>query len=299
MFNAFSKYGRRPQNGVGKTFYALPTSSALLDRFEQLYGVDEEGVKRVYSGDTAIADALANCVTGRGDEIKVAPGTYSIATMITISISSVKITALGNKGSAKLVASAAHIFTITGDDVEIAGLELTIATTKKGIIMTGADDCNIHDNNFKSAVGGAASHFIHMVTTACLNNWIHDNVFNSQLVVAGGAITQTSHITGLGIGNIIEHNLFIAGRVTTANAGAVTNGVIFAAAADGGNLVRHNSFTEFNGATFTGAVEYGTTALGGSVLCVENNFMLATAANAVIPGANAGSFGNNIADGTV
>ncbi len=165
--------------------------------------------------------------------------------------------------------------------------------------MAGADGCDIHDNVFTSAVGGAASHFIQMLTTACNYNNIYDNRFISNLDVAAGAITQTSHITGLGIGNVIEDNTFVAGRVTTANAGAVTAGVIFAAAADAGNVVRRNEFTEFNGATFTAGVNYGTTAVAGSVMCTANNFMLATAANAVVPGSNAAEFANNIASGTV
>jgi len=302
MLNPFSKNGRqsRPLPAAsGKVFHVVPTSSALLADLEQLYPVDEDGVKRVWSGDTAIADALAFCVTGRGDRIRAHGGTYTISAPIAVSINDVVIEGLGSPGAASLVASASNIFTLTGDNIEIANLSLTIATTKIGIVMTGAENCNIHDNVFKSAVGGAASHFIQMVTTACSYNWIHDNRFLSMLDVSGGAITQTSHITGLGIGNIIEHNFFVAGRLTTANAGVVTSGIIFGAAADAGNFVRANSFTEFNGATFTAGTDYGTTALGGSVLCIENNYMLATAANAVVNGSNAGSFANNIASGTV
>lgn len=244
-----------------------------------------------------IANALAACAAGKGDTIICLPGhTETITTAIAMSKNDVRLIGLGR---VTLSGSAANIIDLTGDGCEIAGFQFNLASTKIAINMTSADRCRIHSNDFLSSVGGAASHFIFMGTTACNHNIIRNNRFLSNLVVAGGAITQTSHITGLGIGNVIELNLFMAGRVTTANGGAVTAGVVFAAAADAGNLVRWNSFVEFNGATFTAGVNYGTTALGGSVLCVENNFMLATAANAVVPGANAGSFANNIADGTV
>lgn len=297
--NPFSMYGRLTRTlptGLGKTFILVPPSSTHLTALQDQYPVDEDGVTRVY---TTLASAVAACVTGRGDTIVVMPGAYTVSSVVALTVSDVKIIGASTPGSAMFTGSAASILTITGDNIEVSGVGFTIATTKVAITMTGADNCNIHNNVFLSAVGGAASHFILMLTTACSYNWIHHNEFISNLVVAGGAITQTSHITGLGIGNVIEDNVFVAGRVTTANAGAVTSGIVFAAAADAGNVIRRNEFTEFNGATFTAGVDYGTTALGGSVLCTANNFMLATAANAVVNGANAGSFANNIASGTV
>ena len=302
MFNLNSGYGQLESELLavnkmgGKVFVVSAATGAGWDKLSQIFVPDPDGDVRLYS---TIADALTATVSGRGDYVYVMPGTYTITTQLTLSKDGVHLIGLGNTGEAILTGSASNIMTITGDGVEVAGFTMNLASTKKAIAMTGADKCRIHDNIFLSAVGGAASHFIHMVTTACNYNDIRDNKFISNLVVSGGAITQTSHITGLGIGNTIEHNLFVAGRVSTANAGAVTDGVVFAAAADAGNLVRWNSFTEFNGATFTAGVNYGTTALGGSVLCVENNFMLATDTNAVVNGSNAGNFANNIASGTV
>lgn len=298
--NAFSKYGRFSRSypaGTGKVFFVLPSSSALLADYQQNYQPDEDGQVRVFEND--FATPLAATVAGRGDVIFVLPGAYTISAALTVSTNDVKIIGIGKPGAAMLTGSSSNIMTITGDGVEVANLGFTIASAKKGIVMTGADNCHIHDNVFKSAVGGTASHFIHMVTTACTYNKIYDNQFVSLLDVSGGIVTQTSHITGLGIGNLIEHNSFVAGRLTTDNAGAVTSGIVFAAAADAGNLIRWNSFTEFNGATFTAGVDYGTTAVSGSVMCYDNNFMLGTAANAVVNGTNAANFANNIASGTV
>jgi len=299
MRNLFSKYGRvakpSPQ-GAGKAFFVGASGATYLPNLTNHFVTDEEGDVRSF---TTIADAISAASSGRGDYIYVLPGTYTITTALAMSKADIHLIALGSVGSAILTGSAADIMDITANGCEVAGFQMNLASTQICIDMAGASGCNIHDNVFLSAVGGSGSHFIRMATTACNYNTITKNRFISNLVVAGGAITQTSHITGLGIGNLIEENVFVAGRVTTANTGTVTAGVIFGAAADAGNCVRNNEFTEFNGGIFTAGVNYGTTALGGSVICTRNNFMLATNTNAVVPGSNAASFANNIADGTV
>lgn len=297
--NPFSTYGQLAQlnpPGCGKLFILVPASSAHIPALQDQFPVDEDGVSRVY---TTLATAVAAVVSGRGDVIACLPGTHTISTVVSSSASDFKLLAIGRPGQTVLTGSGASILTLTGNGVEVAGFTWNLATTKKCITLTGASGCDIHDNVFLSAVGGSASHFIHMLTTACNYNWIHDNRFISNLVVAGGAITQTSHITGLGIGNLIEHNFFVAGRVTTANAGAVTDGIVFIDAADTGNLIRYNSFTEFNGATFTAGVETGASTVSGAAFIVRNDFLLATAANAVVNTAGAAGFGNNVANGTV
>ena len=299
--NPFSTYGRlaKPLSAItGKTFILVPAASTLLADIQEQYPTDEDGVVRVY---TDPQTCLNNCVSGRGDVVQVMPGTYTVSTALALtSVDDVHLVGVGTSGSVIFAGSAANILNLTTcKGWEIANIQFQLASTKKCIALVGCSGFNIHNNVFTSAVGGTASHFIHMLTTASTYIWIHDNQFISNLVVAGGAITQTSQITGLGIGHVIEDNSFVAGRVTTANAGAVTDGIVFAAAADAGNIVRFNSFTEFNGATFTAGLEYGTTALGGSVLSHNNNFMLATAANAIVNGSNAGTFADNFASGTV
>lgn len=296
--NPFSMTGRMAKPlplGLGKSFYVVPSADALEGEAKDYFRTDEDGNARIY---TSIADAITDCVSGRGDYIYVMPGTYTLTTALAMSKNDVHLIGIGNN-RAILTGSGADVMDLTADGCEIAGFTFNLATTKKVIDMVGADRNWIHDNLFLSSVGGAASHFIHMVTTVCHYNRINGNRFLSNLVVSGGAITQTSHITGLGIGNIIEDNFLMAGRVTTANAGVVTDGIVFAAAADAGNIVRNNILTEFNGATFGEGIDYGTTALAGSVFTAGNNLMLATATDAIAPGTNAATFANNIANGTV
>jgi hypothetical protein len=301
MRNLNSKYGHVAKTapiGPAKAFFVVPSGSAILPETANHFVPDEEGVVRVY---TDPASAIAAVVSGRCDNIYFLPGTYTITTALAAtSVDDVNLIALGTEGSTILTGSGANILNLTTcKGWNIRGFQWNLASTKKCIALVGCSGINIQFNTFLSAVGGAASHFIHMLTTASTYCRITDNRFISNLVVAGGAITQTSHITGLGIGHIIERNVFVAGEVTTANQGTVTTGILFANAADCGNVIRENSFTEFNSGVFTAGVDYGTTALGGSVLCHNNNFMLATAANAVVNGSNAGNFANNIASGTV
>lgn len=221
--NPFSTYGRLskslPAMG-GKTFVLVPPGSNHIPSLQEQYPVDEDGVTRVY---TTLASAIAAVVSGRGDTILVMPGTYTISTVVSSSASDFKIIGVGTNGQAKFTSSVSSILTLTGDGVEISNVRFQIAPANKAITMTGANYCNIHDCVFTSDVGGAASHFIHMLTTPCYYNTISNNRFMSMLDVSAGAVTQTSHITGLGVGNVIERNLFVAGRLTTANAGAVTS----------------------------------------------------------------------------
>lgn len=297
--NPFSMYGRlaKPLQPVhGKTFVLVPATSNLIPGLMDEFPVDESGLPRVF---TDAAMALAACVNGRGDRVYALPGTYTISTGLASAITDWSLVGLGGPGAAMFTGSAAHILTLTGSNVEIANVGFTIASTKTAIIMTGASYCNIHDCLFLSGVGGTTSWFINMLTTACNYNVIRDNRFISNLVVAGGAITQTGHVSLLGIGNLIEKNVFVAGRATTANAGAVTDGVLSNAAADSGNTIRLNTFYESNGATFTAGVESGASSVSGSILPVANNFLLATAANAIVNTTGSAGFANNVANGTV
>lgn len=299
MENPNSLYGKLAKqlpSVTGKTFIVVPSGSAIIPTLNELFPVDNDGVARVYTDPAA---ALAACVTDRGDAVGFLPGSYTISTVLSLSANNVKILGLGQKGSARLVGSAASILTLTGDDCEVAGLGFAIASTKKAITLTGADRTNIHDNVFTSAVGGAASHFIHFLTTTSDYCTIADNRFVTNLDVSAAGVTQTSHITLLSVGTTIERNVFVAGRLTTANAGAVTDAILVNDAASCGNTVRHNSFYEFNGATFTAGVESGASAVSGAIFPTRNDFLLGTAANAIVNTTGSAGFGNNVANGTV
>ncbi len=297
--NPFSTYGRLARalpNVTGKTFVLVPSGSANIPEFQDQFPVDEDGVARVY---TSPAAALAAVVSGRGDQILVAPGAYTISTVLASAATDFRIMGLGAPGAAMFTGSGASILTLTGTGVEIANLGFTIATTKKALTLTGASYCNIHDNLFYSTVGGTGSHFIHMLTTACTFNLIRNNQFISNHDSSAGAIVQTSHITLLGIGNLVEGNVFVAGRSSASNLGTVTDAILSNAAADQGNTVRLNTFYESNGAIFTAGVESGASSVSGSVFIVENNFLLATAANAIVNTTGSAGFGNNKVTGTV
>lgn len=295
--NLFSAYGRaaKPlEPGIGKTFILVPSGSALIPELQDNYPQDEDGVTRVY---TDPATALAAVVSGRGDTILVFPGTYTITSVLSSSASDWRLVGVGKPGEAMFVGSASNILTLTGDGVEITSLGFTIASTKVAITLTSSDYNKIHNNLFLSNVGGTGSSFITM-SAASNHNRIEGNTFSSELTTSGGALTQAAHIIVLGTANAIISNYFHVTRDSSTVAGAVTTSIWAGTTATKGTRVEKNTFIESNGATFSAGVDYQM-GVSGSVVTIENNFLLATAANAVINAGNSAGFGNNIANGTV
>lgn len=305
--NPFSTYGRfaKPLPPlVGKTFVIYPASDTLFPDIQAMYPMDEDGIVRSFADSTGdgFTAALAQCVASRGDKILVLPGAYTLSDGVTISKNDVTIEGVCVAGRAVLTCSTADSFTITGDGVSVRNLKFVGAATLSNIVLTGSDNSVIENNIFLTAVGGSGSYFVEAKTTDNTNITIRGNRFESSAVVSGGTVTMSAHILASGTpaanGWIIEDNFFTSSRVTTANAAVVTVGVIFANAADFGNYVRNNLFAEVNGATFTSGVNTSTAVTASGVLITGNNFYLATATNAVVPGSCV-SFANNIADGTV
>lgn len=297
--NPFSTYGRlaRPlPAGDGKLFMLIPSTSTLISGVQESFPTDENGFVRTFTDPQSALNAITS---GRGDVLYVMPGSYTVTTVLSTAATDFKIIGFGSPGAAMFAGSAASILTLTGANVEVTGLGFTIASTKRAITLTGASYCNIHDNLFYSTVGGTGSDFINMLTTACSFNIIRDNQFITNVDSSAGAITQASHITLLGVGNLIERNVFCAGRSSTSNAGAVTNGIVSNTVTDYSNTIRGNTFYEVNGATFTAGITSGASSVSGSIFPVANNFLLATAANAIVNTTGSTGFGNNIANGTV
>lgn len=298
--SAFSTYGRLAKqlgSTTGKTFVLVPSGSALIPDLNDQFPSDEFGVPRVYtsfaSGSNTI---LGNTASNRGDVILVMPGSYTISTVATLSNSGVRIIGVGPMGGVTFTGSAANILTITGDNCEIANIRFVAASAFDAVNMTGADYCWVHDCMFEG-VGGSTSRCIEMLTTACNDNLIERCKFFSNLNTSSGTATQTAHITGLGSRNIIQDCTFQSHRTSTSNAGATTDCIVFSNAADIGNVLRRNTVYESNGATFTEGFDYGTSAL--DFLVHSNNFLLATAGNAIVNGGNSAGFDNNVGNGTV
>lgn len=77
--NQLSRYGAwakaNPASPLSKTFFVVPAASALLGDFMQEFPVDNDGVTRVH---TTLASAISSTVSGRGDVVMIAPGSYTI-----------------------------------------------------------------------------------------------------------------------------------------------------------------------------------------------------------------------------
>lgn len=298
--NLFSRYARlaKPEPlGAAKNFYVVPAASVLVPELANTFVVDEEGVVRVF---TALETALANVVSNRGDVINVCMGSYAYtSTGISSAANGFVIRGAGPAGSVTISASAADTLTLTGDNWALENITLTSAGTFSSLVMTGCDNFDIKNCRFFTSGGGAGTYLIEMVTTANSIGKITNSSFTANLDVSAGAATVTALILGLGNRMNIEDCQFHARRQTTANAGAVTDGIVFANANDWGIVVKRCDFIEHNGATFTAGLEYGTNVTTGGVFPTMNNFLLGTAANAVVNGSNSAGFGNNMANGTV
>ena len=283
--------------GVGRTFIIVPASNAFIPDYGEQFPVgDNDGQARVFQTFAAANSAL---VTGRGDRVLVHPGAYTITANVAITKSHWTMEGIGPGGSAVITTSTADSLTITGDNWSIKNMGFVAATTLSCVVLTGCDSWAIEDCQFLSTVGGAGTYFIEMVTTANTLGSIKGCRFTANLDVSGGGVTMTGMILGLGNRIAIEHCSFDARRQTTANAGAVTAGITFGAAADWGNTVTFCRFVEHNGATFTAGIEYATNVTTGGVWPTYNTFLLATDTNAISPGSNAAGFSNNMASGTV
>lgn len=282
---------------TGKRFIVLPSSSALISDAQEQYPVDEDGVVRVY---TSLSSALSQCVANRGDVVSIMPGSYTISSNIALSTSGVTIEGMGPAGAVTIVTDTADTLTVTGDNFTMRNVAFTMAATLSSVVLTGCDNFLIEDCAFTTTAGGAGTYAIEMVTTANTNGTIRRCAFNANMNVASGSVTVAGFILGLGNNIRIEDCDFRSRRQTTANAGAVTAGVVFSAAADWGNIVRRCTFIEHNGATFTAGIDYGTTVTTGGVEAYDNRFLLATGANAIVNGSNDAGIGNQApANGTV
>lgn len=294
--NPFSKNGMtafaKPLISLNGKTYLVSPSGVPLNRMRAIFPRDEDNVQRVF---TTIADALSACAADQVDTVLVSPGTYTLTTALAMSKSQVRLIANGPRGSVVLQGSAADVMDLTASNCEVAGFRIVAASAKIGIDMAGASYNWIHDNVFEG-IGGAGSHLIRQLTTACNSNLIERNQFRSILDTSAGAATQTSHISGLGSRNIIRDNEFESSRTSASNAGATTDCVLFGAATDVGNVLYNNRVYETEGATFTEGFDY---ANAGATFCTFNTFLLATGANAIVNGSNSAGFSNNIANGTV
>lgn len=78
-----SRYGAianpLPVSPLGKTFFVVSSTDASLGDFLNEFPVDRDGVTRVH---TTLAAAISNCVSGRGDVVYIAPGTYTVTSAV-------------------------------------------------------------------------------------------------------------------------------------------------------------------------------------------------------------------------
>lgn len=113
-----------------KTFYVswAVGTGAMAQILQNICPVDDDGVLRVYGN---ITDALASCVTGRGDAIVIA-NDYTTAPTDT------ELSAAGTKG-----VTISFIATGSGNDVLVSTASKSLPATTTGTLFTVTGVCEV------------------------------------------------------------------------------------------------------------------------------------------------------------
>lgn len=178
---------------VGRTFFAL-----LPDHSDRAGIVYELPSGRVLP---SVQTTLNACTAGRNDyAVVVADHDHDAAThyseAVTMSKDSVHLVGLNKP---RLV-STGDVITVSGDNVEVAGMWLDVATTKTGIIVDAADHFDFNNNLIVCADAGAATYGFEIGNTTAANyGFIRDNrilegVNSIFLEITNHTLIQGNHI---------------------------------------------------------------------------------------------------------
>jgi len=171
----------------GKAFYVVGSSFAWLSASQELFIPDADWVPRLFASSTAMTDALAQCVAGRGDVIYLDPSYTTALTateLLAVETKGVsiipagKVQADGNffatRATATLPATATgNLFTVTGRVrlLAIVG-EVTTAIQNQA--------CNLKLTNTPT-VGSAVD--------ICANGSVQNLGVGTQLTITGTLAT--------------------------------------------------------------------------------------------------------------
>lgn len=146
----------------------------------------------------AIQTAIDACVDFRGDKIMYTPGSYSIATALSINVPNVRI--VGPKSGhakhsrVKVTATVASAYSLTAaaDDVEIAYHQIVPLTAAKFMDVTAAADRAYLHHLWYNATGVAASTSTEFCNAAAADDWLIEQCSFYVDAAQGDAFTLAS-----------------------------------------------------------------------------------------------------------
>ena len=135
--------------GFTRVFHVCAYGATFYSDLVSKYGADN--VFRAASAtaeDVPFRSAVSMCLTGRNDQIKVYPGTYSFAAVVTVNKGCVIESATGNAGDVIIDLDTAKVagFSVTAAGVIIRNMTITNATTGATIAVASTGDATIVEN---------------------------------------------------------------------------------------------------------------------------------------------------------
>jgi len=214
--------------GFTKVFHVVAYGSNYYSDLVAKYGADN--VFRAASAtieDKAFRDAVAACLTGRNDQIKVYPGTYTFAAAVTVNKGCTIEAANGNAGSviidlatsdvAGFVVSAAGVtirnMVINGEDA--AGATIIIASTAAATVVenitfvgtaTSTGAMVDLDGDYSVVRGCIFQHALAAIQVDGSYCRVEDNMVNSAIAASVG-IELTASTTGKNTACVVKNNI--------------------------------------------------------------------------------------------
>ncbi|MFA5897985.1 MAG: hypothetical protein WC829_02610 [Hyphomicrobium sp.] len=267
--------------GIARVFHVTTAGAAIYSELADKYGADN--VKQSNSGQ-GIVDALSMCVSGRGDKIRVWPGTYTPTATITINKTCVTIEGAIPNPAATIIASTtsgvvAFTFAATGDYSTVRNMTILMD-------VTGPSDCII-------------------VPTSC------PGVTLESLIIPNGA--DTAGLTGidaesdyLTVENCRIFGVKLAIQSLGINCRFRGNHIVSNLASavgldmqDGDNHLVENNVFDLLHVTTTACVKIGTSAKCNQVSFKNNSYNTAAAANITNGNSSTlGQYGDIVSDVT-
>ena len=268
----------------------MQTSNALYDRFISDYQNEySDGSLVCHPTIQAGVDAVT---TNRNDYVVVMPdpSDYDVTAAITLTKSRFHVIGAGGETGSGMPSNSVRIhgsgtndiFHVTGSNaatIEIAGFFFKCAADKAGV-NTGSVTTwhlNIHDNFVGMATSAGAGPGGISGTGAANHATIHHNYLNGYAPASTKEAAAMISLGGSTTRSIIAENTLVAGSGMTYDVGITSGGV--------DTIIRGNIIDE--GASALGATA-GTFTVGiaanFNAFVYDNQFMMATAANAITGG---------------
>lgn len=161
-YNINSGYGQLQALGLqkasaGKTFYVAAATNPNFDDLQNMLIPDADGTSRFFG---TLAQAVAQCVSGRGDVINLFPGTYDES--VIVDKDNVTIVGIGGATAVSVAPQSGDLFALNvyANDVTILGVDFAADGTAAFAVNVFGDRFRADGCKFENATNGGATAFL-------------------------------------------------------------------------------------------------------------------------------------------